>query len=1079
MRFTIALIAASLCFSQTSPEAPGSLTPATFAGLRLRSLGPGSVAGRVTCFAVNPRNPSEFYICAASGGVWKTNNDGTTWIPLFDDQGSYSIGTITLDPKNSKTVWVGTGENNSQRSVSYGDGIYRSDDGGKTWRNLGLKTSEHIGRILVDPRDSNTIYVAAAGPLWAPGGDRGVFKSIDGGKSWKNVLTIGENTGVNDIAQDPNHPDTLLAAAYQRRRHQWTLIDGGPESALYKSDDAGATWRKIKTGLPSGDIGRIGLAFSLAQSDLVYARVEAAEKGTGIYRSTDSGESWEKRSDFGELAMYYSQIVADPTFAGRIYIPDTNLRTSDDGGKTLRPLGDKSKHSDSHTVWIDPANPDHLLVGCDGGVYETWERGASWQFKANLPITQFYDVDADNSKPDYYVYGGTQDNASLGGPSRNRSASGIANSDWFITTFGDGFVSRVDPQDADTIYAESQNGVMVRYNRKTGEKIGIQPAEAKSDEAQRWNWDSPMVISPHSHTRLYFGAQFLYRSDDRGNSWKKISGDLTRHLDRNLLPVMGRIWPPDAVAKNTSTAFYGNISSVAESATTEGLLYVGTDDGLLQVSENGGGRWRKSDLKGVPERAYISRVFASQHDAATVYAAADNHQNGDFKPYLLKSTDRGVTWTHIESDLPQNGAVLAIAEDPVDSKLLFVGTEFGLYFTLDGGGKWIKLRGGMPTIAVKDLVIQKRENDLVVATFGRGIYILDDYTPLRNLKADSLKQDAALFPVKTATEFIEAQPLGLRGKAFQGEAYFTAENPPSGAVFTFYLRDSLKSSLEQRKDAEREADKKKQDLAYPPIERLVQEAEEEPPALTLVVTDAKGAVVRRLKAPTASGFHRVAWDLRYPAPILAPPRPPVEGDEDSFFGPPAGFFVPPGKYKVALLRHFQGNTVAWGEPQTVEVVSEQSAAQLEFSAKLNDLRKALGGATEVANSAKARLATIQRALQESSADARLHDQTDNLAKRVEDILRQLNGTPELQRRQENQRDTIAGRIGAIVFETRLTTEPPTLTHRESYSIATAEFADALAKLRTLVTTDFPELEKQLDAAGVPHTPGRVPEWPVR
>lgn len=1066
------------------PTLPGSPTAATFAGLRLRSIGPGSVAGRVTCFAVNPRNPAEFYICAASGGVWKTHNDGTTWTPVFDDQGSYSIGTITLDPKNSNTVWVGTGENNSQRSVSYGDGIYRSDDGGKSWRNLGLKASEHIGRILVDPRDSNVVYVAAAGPLWAPGGDRGVFKSVDGGKTWKNVLTISENTGVNDIEQDLNHPDTLLAAAYQRRRHQWTLIDGGPESAIYKSDDAGATWRKIKTGLPAEEIGRIGLAFSPAQASLVYARVEAAgisspTSGTGIYRSTDSGESWEKRNDFGATAMYYSQIIADPNVAGRIYIPDTVLSTSDDGGKTVRPLGDRSKHSDSHAVWIDPLNSDHLMVGCDGGVYETWERGAAWQFKANLPITQFYDIDADNSKPYYYVYGGTQDNASLGGPSRTRSASGVPNSDWFITTFGDGFVSRVDPQDPDTVYAESQNGVMVRYNRKTGEKIGIQPVEGKNDPPLRWNWDAPMIISPHSHTRLYFGAQFLYRSDDRGNSWKKVSGDLTQHLDRNLLPVMGRIWPPDAVAKNASTAFYGNISTISESFKTEGLLYVGTDDGLVQVSENGGGRWRKSEVPGIPERAYISRVLASQHDTGTVYAAADNHQNGDFKPYLLKSADRGATWTHIESDLPANGPVLAIAEDPVNPQLLFAGTEFGLYFTLDGGGKWIKLRGGMPTIAVKDLVIQKRENDLVAATFGRGIYILDDYTPLRGLTAAALKQDAMLFPVKPATEFIETQPLGLRGKAFQGEAYFTAENPPPGAVFTYYLRESLKSSREQRKAAEKEAEKKKQELAYPALERLVEEAEEEPPALTLVVTDARGVVVRRLTAPNGSGFHRVAWDLRYPAPILPPPRATVEGDEDSFFGPPAGFFVPPGKYTVTLTRHFQGKTSVLGEPRMVQVDSEQSAAQTDFSAKLNTLRKALGGATETANSTKARLATIQRALRESSADARLHDQADALTKRVNDLLRQLNGTPEVRRRQENERDSISGRVNTIVFETRSTTEPPTLTHQESYSIAAAEFAEFVSKLRALVNTDLPALEKQMDAAGVPHTPGRVPEWPPR
>src|SRR5882672_3608857 len=827
---------------ENKPRDP--MSTATFNGLRLRSIGPAFTSGRVIGLAVDPINPSHYFVAAASGGVWKTLNAGTTWTPVFDREGSYSIGCIVLDPKNPLTVWVGTGENNSQRSVSYGNGVYRSDDGGKSWKNVGLKTSEHIGRIAIDPKDSNIVYVAAQGPLWGPGGERGLYKTTDGGKTWKQILKISENTGVTDVAIDPRDPDTIYAASYQRRRHMFTLVDGGPESALYKSTDAGATWNKMRAGLPTTEMGRIGIAISPVDSNVVYATIEAADRKGGIFRSQDRGGSWEKRNDFDAGAMYYARIVADPKDVERIYVMNVFLMVSDDGGRTIRRLGEKSKHVDNHEIWIDQNNNDHYLVGCDGGVYESFDRGANWDFKANLPVTQFYDVTTDNATPFYNVFGGAQDNFAFGGPSRTRNASGIVNSDWFVTQGGDGFRSQVDPEDPNTIYAELQNGNLVRDDKRTGERLGITPQVGRGEEPLRWNWDSPFIISPHSHTRLYFAADKLFRSDDRGDSWQVISRQLSRGLDRDRLPVMGKVWGIDAVAKNASTAFFGNASALAESPKTDGLIYVGTDDGLIQITEDGGKSWRKVEkLPDVPELAYVSRIVASNNDTNTVYVAIENHQNADFKPYLFKSADAGRTWISIKNNLPANGPVWAIAEDHVNPNLLFVGTEFGLYFSIDGGQKWIQMRGGLPTIQVRDLAIQKRENDLVVGTFGRGFYILDNYTPLRLLRPEMLKQDGLLFPVKDALMYIQAQPLGGRGKSFQGESFYTADNPPFGATFTYYLKEELKTKKAARQEAERNAQRRNTPVALPSNSDFRAEEEEEAPAVILTVSDSSGRVI--------------------------------------------------------------------------------------------------------------------------------------------------------------------------------------------------------------------------------------------
>jgi photosystem II stability/assembly factor-like uncharacterized protein len=1056
----------------------------TFNGLKLRSIGPAFTSGRVSGFAVDPSNPARYFVGAASGGVWKTINNGTTWTPVFDKEGSYSIGAIALDPKNPLTVWVGTGENNSQRSVSYGNGVYRSDDGGKTWKNVGLKASEHIGRIAIDPKDSNTVYVAAQGPLWGPGGDRGLYKTTDGGKNWKKILFISDDTGVTDVVIDPQNPDTLYAAAYQRRRHMWTLVNGGPESALHKSTDAGATWNKLKAGLPTTELGRIGLAISPVDNNVIYATVEAADKKGGVFRSNDRGGSWERRNEYDVGAMYYSRIVADPKNVDRIYVMNVFLMVSDDGGKTLRRLGEKSKHVDNHDIWIDPNNTDHYLVGCDGGVYESNDRGANWEFKRNLPITQFYDVTTDNSTPFYNVYGGAQDNFSVGGPASTRSASGIANADWFVTNGGDGFRSQVDPEDPNTIYAALQNGVLVRFDKRSGERMGIQPAVGRGEDPLRWNWDSPFIISPHSHTRLYFAADKLFRSVDRGDSWQVISGQLSRGLDRDRLPVMGKIWSVDAVAKNASTAFFGNASALAESPRKEGLIYVGTDDGLIQVSEDGGKNWRKIEkFPGVPDMAYVSRIVASNHDANTVYVAFENHQNSDFKPYLLKSRDAGRSWTPINSNLPKNGSVWSIAEDHINPNLLFVGTEFGLFFSIDGGQKWIQLKGGLPTIQVRDLTIQKRENDLVAGTFGRGIYILDNYAPLRLLKPEMLKQEAQLFPVKDALMYIQAQPLGGRGKSFQGESYFTAENPPFGATFTYYLKDELKTRKAKRQEAEKEAAKKNMALALPRLPELSLEEEEEAPAIIFTVMDSNGRVVRRLSGPVTAGMQRIAWDLRYPPPSLPPPPNPET--EDPFNDGPAGPLVMPGAYKVSVAQRVDGVMTPLGQAQEFQVIvpgqegmsPADRVALVEFQQKVARLQRAVQGALEAANALKPRLGLIRRALLDTpSAGDKLLDDAAVLDKRTNDILRALRGDNALRARNINLPPSISERVGNIVSSQRLSTARPTQTQIYQYTAAAQEFEQTLAQLRQLIEGDLARLEKQMEAAGAPWTPGRIPEW---
>lgn len=1053
-----------------------------FAALKFRAIGPAVTSGRISDFAVNPINPSEYYVATSSGGVWKTINKGVTYQPIFDSQGSYSIGCVTLDPSNPSTVWVGTGENNNQRSVAYGDGVYKSDDGGRTWKNMGLKDSEHIASIIVHPADPNTIYVGAYGPVWREGGERGVYKSTDGGSTWTNVKSVSAYTGCNDLVMDPRDPNVLYAAFHQRMRSVFTYIGGGPESALYKSTDGGTTWKKLEGGLPGGDVGRIGLAISPVNPDVLFAVVEAQDSKGGIYRSTNRGASWEKRNSFYTSGNYYQEVVCDPHNVDRLFITDTYYKVSHDGGKTVVNLGELNKHIDNHCIWIDPQDPNHLLVGCDGGIYETYDFAGTWDFKSNLPVTQFYKVSTDNAYPFYGVHGGTQDNLSLGGPSRSTSANGIVNADWYITSLGDGFETQVDPTNPDIIYAQSQYGGLNRFDRKSGEYLPIKPIE-KEGEAYRWNWDAPLLISQHSPTRLYFGANKVLRTDDRGDSWKEISPDLSRQLDRNRLEIMGRVWSVDAIAKNGSTDIYGQLTSIAESKFDENMLWVGTDDGLIHLTTDGGRTWTKFDnLPGVPQRSYVHQVIASLHNKNTAYVCFNHHRYGDFKPYVLKTGDAGKTWSPIQSNLPVRGSVYSIAEDHVDPNLLFVGTEFGAFFTTNGGQSWTQLKAGLPTIAVRDIEIQRRENDLVLGTFGRGFYILDDYTPLRKLKKEDFDKPAIIFPIKESLMFIERYPLGLRDKGHLGSNYFSTPNPPVGAVFTYYLKEDIKTLKEIRQQKEKEKVEKKQRVYYPSMDSLRLEDNQPDPYLLFTIKDQAGDVVRHIKAPAKKGMNRIVWDFRYNTP--APVNNRYTPAPDVLFGSAeVGHLAMPGQYTVSLSKYADGVLTELVAPVsfTCKLLDQGSIPtnmgdNVAFFKEVSRMRKATSAASDLLRNMNQRITHINQAAQDMPVEPKVVlEKAYAISRQLITLNLHLNGDATKARREFETTPSINDRVGGIEYAIWNSTAPVPKMYKESYEIASRQFKALLTEMKD-VNKKLEELERELEINQAPYTPGRWPEW---
>lgn len=1058
-----------------------------YKGLKLRNIGPGHTSGRISDFAFDTEAPNKFYVAVASGGVWKTENAGTTWKSLFDHQNSYAVGVVEINPANTNEIWVGTGENNNQRSVGYGDGVYKSTDGGKSWRNVGLKQSGHIGQIAFDPRDPEIVYVAALGPLWSDGGERGLYKTSNGGESWEKLLDIDKFTGVNEFIIDPENPDRIIVSTYERYRRTWAVINGGPGSAIYRTEDGGKNWNRLVNGLPSEniDLGRISFGHTSNVPHKIYAHIEGKEGTTGVYLSEDFGETWNKRSSRGTNdSAYYGELTVDPNDSDHLILIDTFAWESRDGGRTWGNMGYRSRHSDDHAVWFDPQNSEHIYIGGDGGIYETWDDGDSWRHINNLPITQFYRVQPDNSLPFYRVCGGTQDNNSLCGPSRTNLIHGVVNSDWEIIVSGDGFEPQIDPENPDIIYAQYQYAGLARYDRKTTERTFITPQPKSGEERFRWNWNSPLLISPHNSKRIYFGAEKIFRSDDRGDNWTEISPDLRRDIDRNELKIGGRVWSVDAVRKNYWTSPYGSAIVIAESSLQKDLLYVGMDDGLIHISANGGGDWQQTQkVSGVPEMTYVSDITLSVHDAQVAYVSFDNHKRGDYKPYIVKTTNGGKSWSSIAGNLPGRGSVHTIAQDHEDPDLLFAGTEFGVFYTQDGGKNWYKFKN-LPTVAVRDIEIQRRENDLVIGTFGRGIYILDDYTPLRVKGADLAKTKATFMPVKNAYSFVEGDRWGNwggEGRGVLGANFYRTENPEFGATFTYYLRDGYQTNRSKRLAIEKDLNKKRADVPQPDWDQLREEDRERDPVIVFTVLDDDGRVVRRISAPSSKGLHQINWDLRTASmrPIEVAASSAPWGNDNA-----SGYLVAPGTYRARMEIWQSGERNILGEQSFVvkslgisdETAVDEARAQLaDFQLKTAELVRGVSGTIRNVAEIRKRIASLEKALfNTSKATNDHHKALQGMSDRLYAIEVKLTGDDTISSRFELTPWSVNERVNSIVFGHWASLSPVTGTHKEAYDIAKSEF-DLLRQDFLNLKGELQIFEASVDEIGAPWTPGRLPE----
>ena len=1039
-----------------------------FSGLEFRSVGPAFTSGRISDIAIHPTNESVWYVAVGSGGVWKTENRGVTWNPIFDEQPVYSIGCITIDPNNPHTIWVGTGENVGGRHVGFGDGIYKSEDDGKTWKNMGLPKSNHLSKIIVHPENSDVLWVAAQGPLWTSGGDRGLYKSVDGGSSWKKVLGEGEWTGVTDVVIDPENPDWLYAATWDRHRTVAAYMGGGPGSGLHRSTDGGETWEELTSGIPKTNLGKIGLAISPFNSDVIYAAIEEDLRKGGIYMSTNKGKTWKKQSDAlsgGTGPHYYQELYASPHQEGRLYLANNSMLVSDDHGKTYRTLKRKGVHSDSHAIGFT-SDPNYILLGTDGGLYQTYDLAENWNFINNMPITQYYKVAVDDSEPFYYIYGGTQDNGSHGGPSRTPNSTGIRNSDWWKTLGGDGHQSAIEPGNPDITYAQSQHGVLHRIDQITKEQVYIAPQPAEGEAEERYNWDAPILVSPHDPATIFYASSRVWMSENRGDKWTAISGDLTRQEERISLPIMGRLQSYDNPWDLYAMSYYSSITSLSESPKQKGLIYAGTDDGIIQVTQDGGENWTKVELstvKGLPSRPFVNDVRADLFDANVVYAALDNHKYGDFKPYLIKSSDKGKSWSLMSGDLPDKHLTWRLVQDHVDENLLFVATEFGIFFTKDGGSKWIELKSGLPTISFRDLTIQRRENDLVGASFGRSFYVLDDITPIREMNASDLETEAKLFSVRDAYWYDEYSAVGSQG------SIYSAENPAYGATFTYFLKDKLKTKKALRKEQEKKLNKDQSNVPFPGWATLEEENWQEKPQIVLVVKDNAGKVVNRIEGKNASGITRVSWDLSVSAKSVVE----LEGNNRNW-----SFPAIPGTYTVTLNKVVDGVMTELSTPQSFEVkplwketalppASHEEIAA--FIASLEDYRLLMSQANVDVDNAMKKTKAIKTALARADQPvAALLKQLYDANMRLQKLNAQLDGNSAKNAIGADETSIPTPR-DRFFYAARgaSTTHGPTDTHLASLEIGKKQLTAIRAELDDIMKNAMPQLEQALEQAGAP------------
>jgi photosystem II stability/assembly factor-like uncharacterized protein len=905
-KFKILLLSLSVLLTTSNINSQKKTTSQNIdlGAFKLRNVGPAFLSGRIADIAIHPKNDNIWYVAVGSSGIWKTENSGTTWNPLFDGQKSYSTGCITIDSSNPSTIWVGTGENVGGRHVGYGDGVYKSLDNGKSWNNMGLKTSEHISKIIVHPDNSDIVWVASQGPLWNKGGERGLYKTINGGETWKRVLGDSQWTGVTDLMIDPRNPNNLYAATWDRHRTVAAYMGGGPGSAIHRSIDGGESWEKLSNGLPNSNLGKIGITISPQNPDVIYAAIELDRTKGAVYRSEDLGSSWRKMSDTvsgGTGPHYYQELYASPHRFDRLYLMNVRVLTSEDGGENFKELKEEKKHSDNHVIVFKKDDPNYLMIGTDAGIYESFDLSQNWRYIKNLPLTQFYKVAVNNAEPFYHIFGGTQDNGSAGGPSATDEREGISNRNWYKTLGADGHQSATDPVYNDIIYAETQQGGLHRVDLTSGETLSIQPQAGENDPHERFNWDAPILVSPHDPSRIYFASYRVWKSETRGGDWISISGDLTRNEERLTLPIMGRqqSWdnPWDVGAMST----YNTITSLSESPVKEGIIYAGTDDGFIQVTNNGGVSWRKIPVTnlGLPERSFVNDIKADLYDANTVYVSLDNHKEGDFNPYLFKSTDQGLTWSSMTGNLPKRTLVWRLVQDHIAKNLFFLATEFGIYTSLNSGVNWNKLPG-TPNSSFRDIVIQKRENDLVAASFGRGFYILDDFSALRQMTPEKIKQTGVLFSPRPAKWYIQRSKVGNTGAD-----YYFAKNPTFGAVFTYHLSKDYKSLKKIRSQKEKSLNDKNQSIQFPGWDALDNEAVEPEPIVWLTINDSEGNVIRNIYQIAKKGSHRITWNLRHPS------SRPISGESSSgssrWRGSSSGPLAMPGQYTAYLYLEKNGD----------------------------------------------------------------------------------------------------------------------------------------------------------------------------
>ena len=952
-------------------------------------------------------------------------NGGNSWENVFDRQSTVSIGDVAVNPTDPNVIWVGTGEANNRQSSSWGDGIYKSTDGGRTWQHMGLRESHHIGRIIVNPQDTDIVYVAALGHLWGANPQRGVFMTVDGGQNWQHVLSLNEDTGAVDLAMDPANPKVLYSAAYQRRRSAWGFNGGGLHGGIYKSVDGGRTWRKLSDGLPEGPVGRIGLDISRGNSNVVYATVEHEEGG--IFRSEDKGETWTRMNSLNPRPMYYSQIRIDPNDEKRIYVLGGELSVSDDAGRTFFE-GDPEVHSDHHALWINPRNSRHLIDGNDGGIWVSRDRSQSWEHLNNYAMGQFYHVTVDMQQP-YHIYGGMQDNATWGGPSMVRARQGIANEHWRQMLSCDGMYVAVDPSDGRTIYTNCQNGRIVRHDQETGERKAIQPQPVSDEETLRWNWTTPIVVSPHDPTTLFTGANRLFKSTDRGHSWMAISEDLTGQTDRDELTLMGIRGEDIALSRNDGMSSFGNITALAESPLRAGLIYVGTDDGKVHVTRDGGEAWTEltGGIPGVPEMIYVSRLRPSAFDEGTVYASFDGHRSDDFRPYVFVSTDHGSSWRSIASNLP-TGSVYVIEEDPENPDLLYVGTEFGLFASIDRGSSWTRWKN-LPTVAVYDLVVHPRDHDLVLGTHGRSIIVYDDISPLQQLDDVVLASDSHLFDMRPGTQFIPNE-----NGWFLGGRSYRAENPEFGTNVHYYLREPVDDDIE------------------------------------ITIRDAAGMVVRDLTGPKDAGIHRVLWDLR-----AEPSGPPATGLAGALNLTDMGPFVLPGEYSVQLSAEGQDHAKTvrvLGDP-LVEIADADRTRLYTMLLSLTEMQRtaeSAAGAIDKMNEEVQRV--LEMLAEHPSPPDTVEASAENVNEEIADLRTNLIGTGGGGGFGSQALSAGIDRLKAALMGSQ---SLPTVIQSDQHELFLEELNDVVGRVNMSINSTLPNLYRQLNE----HDLHPIPGEPIR